>query len=380
MSITHDDSIIEVYSSNFISEIKHISSLLEDYPYIGMDTEFPGIVYGINSYTPEFYYKSIKTNVDSLKLIQLGITLCNSKGEYPPKAHTWQFNLKFDFTKDNYLDDSFKLLQNSGIDFHKLQTDGIDHATFAEYLMVSGLVLNPDVHWVCFHGSYDFAYLLSVLINTVLPETEDEFTQELVMYFPSHFDIRILVKGNDYLHGGLNRIANTLEVFRVGKTHQAGSDSVVTIDVFFKLIKNGTIDKNVLEDNMNVIYGIGNGADDQETIQYTKFSNDGAYDYMNHLSNQGGLGLGMNMPQQNIQGLHYSNMFANAGHVDYYGSMNLNGTNQQQQQQQQQRYYQANVGNASAGGNMMGGKYSQARLSMNGVGNGKKDYGKVIAN
>jgi CCR4-NOT transcription complex subunit 7/8 len=246
--------------------------------------------------------------------------------------------------------------------------------------MVSGLVLNPDVHWVCFHGSYDFAYLLSVLINTVLPETEDEFTQELVMYFPSHFDIRILVKGNDYLHGGLNRIANTLEVFRVGKTHQAGSDSVVTIDVFFKLIKNGTIDKNVLEDNMNVIYGIGNGADDQETIQYTKFSNDGAYDYMNHLSNQGGLGLGMNMPQQNIQGLHYSNMFANAGHVDYYGSMNLNGTNQQQQQQQQQRYYQANVGNASAGGNMMGGKYSQARLSMNGVGNGKKDYGKVIAN
>jgi hypothetical protein len=101
---------------------------------------------------------------------------------------------------------------------------------------------------------------------------------------------------------------------------------------------------------------------------------------MNHLSNQGGLGLGMNMPQQNIQGLHYSNMFANAGHVDYYGSMNLNGTNQQQQQQQQQRYYQANVGNASAGGNMMGGKYSQARMSMNGVGNGKKDYGKVIAN
>lgn len=372
---TINDSIIEVYSSNFISEMKHLSSLLDDYPYIGMDTEFPGIVYGINSYTPEFYYKSIKTNVDSLKLIQLGITLSNAKGEYPPHVHTWQFNLKFDFTKDNYSEDSFKLLQSSGIDFHKLQHEGIAHSTFAEYLMVSGLVLNPDVYWICFHGSYDFAYLLSLLINTALPETEDEFTQELITYFPSHFDIRILVKGNDYLHGGLNKIANTLDVFRVGKTHQAGSDSVVTLDVFFKLIKNATIDKNVLEDNMNVIYGIGSGADDQETIQYTKFSNDGVFDYMNHIANANALGLGMNVGQQNLQGIHYANVFTNNTQSDYY-------TQSQHQHQHQQRFYQGSVVNGNGTGSNMvsASKYAQRGMNVNGVGNGKKDFSKVIVN
>ena len=47
-------NIIEVYEDNFIEEIKRISEYLEDYNYIGMDTEFPGIVYGVN-YTQDFY-------------------------------------------------------------------------------------------------------------------------------------------------------------------------------------------------------------------------------------------------------------------------------------------------------------------------------------
>ena len=51
--------IIDVYTYNFIKEIKHLSSLLETYPYIGMDTEFPGTVYCINNYTPNFYYKTL---------------------------------------------------------------------------------------------------------------------------------------------------------------------------------------------------------------------------------------------------------------------------------------------------------------------------------
>ena len=58
-------NIIEVYADNFISEIKRIGNYLEEYNYIGMDTEFPGIVYGLNQFTTDFYYKSLKTNVDS---------------------------------------------------------------------------------------------------------------------------------------------------------------------------------------------------------------------------------------------------------------------------------------------------------------------------
>ena len=49
-----NSKLIEVYSNNFIEEIKHLSSYLEDYNYIGMDTEFPGIVYKLDSYTDDF--------------------------------------------------------------------------------------------------------------------------------------------------------------------------------------------------------------------------------------------------------------------------------------------------------------------------------------
>ena len=46
------NEIIDVYADNFIKEIKHLSSLLDEYNYIGMDTEFPGTVYCLNNYSP----------------------------------------------------------------------------------------------------------------------------------------------------------------------------------------------------------------------------------------------------------------------------------------------------------------------------------------
>ena len=36
--------IMEVYSDNFIEQIKVIGELLEDYNFIGMNTEYPGTV------------------------------------------------------------------------------------------------------------------------------------------------------------------------------------------------------------------------------------------------------------------------------------------------------------------------------------------------
>ena len=59
---------------------------------------------------------------------------------------------------------------------------------------------------------------------------------------------------------------------RVGKTHQAGSDSVVTADVFFKLLQNNFIDNESVEMDKNILFGLGDGANDEETIQYTKFN------------------------------------------------------------------------------------------------------------
>ena len=263
-------TIKEVYNDNFLEELKVISELLDEYNYIGMDSEFPGTVYNVKKYTNDFYYKTLKLNVERLKLIQLGITITNENGEYPKNIpyHTWQFNFQFDIKKDVYNEQSISLLKKSGIDFKKLKTNGIKKTTFAENIITSGLVLNPDVHWISYHGSYDFGYLLSLLSNENLPENEEEYIKILGVYFPNFYDVKMLVKDLYFLDGGLNKLINKLGVQRKGIMHQAGSDSIATIESFLSLINCHIINDAKIIKFKNSLYGIGIGRDNENTINY----------------------------------------------------------------------------------------------------------------
>ena len=136
--------------------------------------------------------------------------------------------------------------------------------------MVSNLVLNPEVYWISFQGSYDFGYSLKLLINVDLPEREEDFINLLNTYFINYYDIKMFIKEYDNFYRRLNKLAEQLEVKREGKIHQAGSDSIFTIDVFFKLKNNGVINNIKLEELKNVLYGIGKGKDNDETINYTQ--------------------------------------------------------------------------------------------------------------
>ena len=263
--------IREVYIDNFKEEILKISNYLAHYPYVGMDTEFPGVIYPCPVASYDYYYQYIKVNVDKLKLIQLGITLTNDKGEYPSHICTWQFNLYFDCDKDENSSESISMLYNSGIDFNLLKNKGIPHSLFAEYLITSGLVLNEKITWICFNGSSDFAYLLKYLINDYLPLDEKNFDELINLYFPNIYDIKYLVNDSEIYKGGLNKLAKELNVERNGEIHQAGSDSQVTSDVFFRLIRNNVVSLNDLNEGKNVIYGIGKGNNMIETFNYTQF-------------------------------------------------------------------------------------------------------------
>ena len=265
------NKIKEVFADNFIQEIKTISNFISQYPYVGMDTEFPGVIYPCPVANEEFYYAYTKVNVDKLKLIQLGITLTNDKGEYPPGTCTWQFNLHFDVDKDQHSNESISMLYNSGIDFKLMKNKGIPHQIFAEYLITSGLVLNEKITWICFNGSSDFAYLLKYLINSPLPQSEKDFIDLINLYFPNLYDIKYLVNDSETYKGGLNKLAKELDVERSGEIHQAGSDSQVTSDVFFRLVRNNVISQNELNEGKNIIYGIGDGNNMAETFNYTQF-------------------------------------------------------------------------------------------------------------
>jgi len=230
--------IREVWAHNLHQEFREICHLVQKYPFVAMDTEFPGIVakpVGSFSSADEYKYQLVKCNVDLLKLIQLGITLFDASGNLPKGVCTWQFNFKFNLMEDLYAEDSIDLLRSSGLDFEKHSVAGVEPCDFAEMLLSSGLVLMDNVTWITFHSAYDFGYLLAQLTAMSLPDSETEFLETLKIYFPNLYDIKYLMLSTDNLMGGLQSVANKLKVKRIGSQHQAGSDSLLTGQVFFKI-------------------------------------------------------------------------------------------------------------------------------------------------
>lgn len=252
--------IVDVWQSNMEEEFKKIMDIVDDYPFIAMDTEFPGVVarpVGCFKNSHDYHYKTLKCNVDLLRIIQLGLSFCDVDGNIPPGPSTWQFNFKFSLDEDMYAQDSIDLLRNSGIEFSKHNEMGIDVESFGEILMTSGIVLNEDVKWVSFHSSYDYGYLLKVLTCQALPKEENEFFELLRIYFPCIYDIKYIMKSCEVLKGGLQKVADDLEVQRIGPQHQAGSDSLLTLATYLKMVERFFDDE--LDDNkyLGVLYGLG---------------------------------------------------------------------------------------------------------------------------
>ena len=216
-------------------------------------------------------------------MIQLGITLFSEDGEVPPVTATdtngetyggnlvpapctWQFNFNFSLENDMYAQESTSMLAKAGIDFTMHEKNGIDPMDFGALLITSGLVLLDDVHWISFHSGYDFGYLMKIMLCNPLPDDEKDFHKLLTIFFPSLYDIKYLMKhagrnqavnGSPLSHAaaqilanlgqksGLQDIADELGVKRVGIAHQAGSDSLVTGEIFWKmrqLVFGGSID------------------------------------------------------------------------------------------------------------------------------------------
>lgn len=260
--------IRDVWDDNFEEEFRIIMDLVDEYPIVAMDTEFPGAVYDIEDHelSPlghyDMKYKKIKMNVDKLKVIQVGISLSDDEGNMPPGITTWQFNLRFNLSTDIYSKDAIKLLIDAGLKFDQHAKKGILAQQFAEYLIGSGLVMNREIKWIVFDGGYDFAYLIKIFEGQNLPENENQFYGLLNIYFPSFFDVKHIVRDIETLRlSGLSKLAAELNVKRFGTQHQAGSDALLTLSAFFKVkklyMKNGWDHKY-----MSVLDGIPTSTDD----------------------------------------------------------------------------------------------------------------------
>ncbi|XP_050258851.1 probable CCR4-associated factor 1 homolog 11 [Quercus robur] len=199
----HAVIVRKVWKENLVEEFDLIKVALMSYHMVSIDTEFPGIVYR-------------PANVDKHEL-----------GKLPP---IWNYQNP----------ESIELLERQGIEFDKNLKEGIiDYADFAALMLESGLLGDHSAFtWVTFHGAYDIAHLMKILIRQPLPYDLMGFMNLVQRIFGKRlFDLKHMMKFCDGLYGGLEKVANTLGVQRLaGKSHQAGSDTLLTLQTFRKFL------------------------------------------------------------------------------------------------------------------------------------------------
>ncbi|XP_022640203.1 probable CCR4-associated factor 1 homolog 11 [Vigna radiata var. radiata] len=268
MTIPQGGSIVtrSVWASNLETEFELIRSIIASYPLISMDTEFPGVVYHSNFdiRRPENNYAVLKANVESMHLIQVGFTLSDCDGNLPSFQSSdnfiWEFNFReFNVARDPHASESIALLQRQGIDLERNKRYGVNIVRFVELLMFSGMLCNSNIQWITFHGAYDFGYLVNALTyrffptQPTLPVDLSDFMHLVKFFFGGTiYDVKHMIKFCPNLYGGLDRVCHSLCLDRaVGKRHQAGSDSLLTLHAFNKIkkiyfSKNSHYYKNVL--------------------------------------------------------------------------------------------------------------------------------------
>ncbi|GAU38911.1 hypothetical protein TSUD_119770 [Trifolium subterraneum] len=266
--LSHSKPVVirRVWARNVEYEFNLIHQVVGRYPFVSMDTEFPGVVYSSkldrHHLQPSEFYNCFKANVDSLKLIQLGLTLSDANGNLPDfgtnNCYIWEFNFcDFNVKRDLYNKDSIDLLRRQGIDFNCNVIHGVNSFHFSELMVRSGLVFNKAVTWVTFHGTYDFGYLVKILTRNKLPDSLGEFLGVLRFIFGrSVYDMKYMIRYCNGLYGGLECVASILNVGRIaGKSHQAASDSLLTWQTFRKMLPI-YFSNNEAKNHAGMIFGL----------------------------------------------------------------------------------------------------------------------------
>ncbi|XP_078438622.1 putative CCR4-associated factor 1 homolog 8 [Wolffia australiana] len=229
-------------------------------PFAAIDTEFPGFVH----HTPfsaesRERYEDVRRNVDGMHIVQLGVSFFDPNG----RRCTWQFNFNdFDLSSPSHLrwDASVELLKNSGIDFARTRSEGVDSGDLSERLRKNQWMGMPKPVWVTYHGLYDVAYLVKLLTGKPLPRTLPEFARLVGCCLGDVVDVKHLSRFIGGFHLGLSRLSEfwgveVLDGWDGTTAHQAGVDSLRTGAVYLSMLSK--FDEDETDDEFHgVLFGI----------------------------------------------------------------------------------------------------------------------------
>ncbi|MES1918430.1 CCR4-NOT transcription complex subunit 8 [Bonamia ostreae] len=262
--------VVDVWSYNLNQEMTNLSQSVELCSFVAINTEYPGIIIRpIQSYQNfnDYRYSVVRNNVNLLKIIEFSLTLFDENGKELEKAANYKFHFKFDPLKDIAAEDSIQFLRNNvKIDFEKHRVNGIDPEKFSEKLIPSGLLLNVDITWICYHGSYDFAFLLKMVLNKELPKTKETFFSYLKTYFNEFYDVKTITSHIEKLSNvpllalsdAIKKMAKKQNVVPAESEVERDEQNMsrLTGQIFFDLKKSLISPKMQLE-LWSSIYGLG---------------------------------------------------------------------------------------------------------------------------
>ncbi|RLM99116.1 putative CCR4-associated factor 1-10-like protein [Panicum miliaceum] len=261
-------AVYDVWAETAQDAFVNITALLHrdsevDY-MIGIDSEFaiPDGVVSLGREPPSanVHYEELCKMVNGGNLVQVGFAVADANFNV---LGVWQFNLQFQ--------SSWRAPWHAGVAFlrdeAKLKLEehashGIPAAQFFYCLASSAMIRNPKITWISFMGYPDFGFLIRLLTRQeALPGDRFQFLNLFWELFPRSFDVRVFTKlgrcRKEVIHGGLAKVCETLQVERVGDAHHAGSDALLVVRCFHKMMTDSADFATQIPRYCGVLYGVG---------------------------------------------------------------------------------------------------------------------------
>lgn len=221
----------EVWTGNLQHEVGLFRRAMRSAAVVAIDTEFPGVIQENAWKEPEeTHYRAMKERVELLPVIQIGLALASSDGQC---LGVWNFNLAYNLATDLHTDAAVNFLRACGVDFDRHASEGIDASSLGVMLKSSGL---SSCAWVTFCGMTDLLYLMQLVQpEHQLPQTLRGFQCLLKETCVTHQELRDRLPW-----GSLSSLARSHGVIRYGQAHTAGSDALVTLELFFRSSRDET--------------------------------------------------------------------------------------------------------------------------------------------
>ncbi|KQK04616.2 hypothetical protein BRADI_2g14660v3, partial [Brachypodium distachyon] len=192
------------------------------------------------------WYGHLQDFVNNGQVVQLGMAFAVQPlpGEPSVPVAAYEINFQIDLEHGDFNSAGVEFLKKQGHNLLMHQKLGI-----LPQIVYAGLLCHlpfgqSDVTWLAYNGDRDIAFILRLLqyggSGIQLPSRQGTFGYQMRQQFPKYFDVRVLAQlVKPGWNGKLTTLATEeyLNVDRIGGEHFAGSDALLTMSCFAKILK-----------------------------------------------------------------------------------------------------------------------------------------------